>query len=220
MDPATVDPRVEACMKLASDAGQYKPSHDMGHVERVVALAGRIAQAEGADEVLVVCAAYLHDIERGREDAGGEDHAVAGARVARELLSGTGGFTPEDIEVIAGAIASHRFRSGPPPSTAEARCLFDADKLDALGAVGVGRAYMMAGEHGQRLHSSPDPDVATRHVKEIEHSRYSPVEEYAVKLRHLPERMTTREGRRMAEERAAFMAAFFAQLENEVSGRR
>jgi uncharacterized protein len=220
MDPADADPRVEACRELAGDAGHFKPSHDMEHVERVVALARHIARVEGADESLVACSAYLHDVERGREDAGGEDHAVAGARVARGLLEGSDLFAPQEVKAIADAIASHRFRSGPQPSTPEARCLFDADKLDALGAVGVGRAYMMAGEHGQRLHSSPDQTAAPRHVGEIEHGGYSPVEEYAVKLRHLPGRMTTREGRRLAEERARFMATFFAQLEDEVAGRR
>ncbi len=209
-----------ACREMAGDAGRHKPSHDMEHVERVVALARHIARHEGADEALVACAAYLHDIERGREDSGGEDHATAGARVARGLLEGTGLFAPEEVRTVVDAIASHRFRSGPAPATPEARCLFDADKLDALGAVGVGRAYMMAGEHGQRLHSSPAPSASARHVGEIDHAAYSPVEEYTVKLKHLPDRMTTGEGRRLAGERARFMGSFFAELEDEVAGRR
>lgn len=220
MDDIEGDPRVAACRDIALSAGGYKPSHDLEHVRRVVALSRRIARAEGADEVLVACAAYLHDIERGREDAGGPDHAQAGARVARRLLSSMPGFAPEDIEVIAGAIASHRFRAPPEPSSPEARALFDADKLDALGAVGVGRAYMMAGEHGQRLHSRPDGTARARHVGDIDHSSYSPVEEHAVKLRHLAGRMTTEEGRRLAGSRAAFMETFFKELEEEVDGRR
>jgi uncharacterized protein len=194
------------------------PSHDLQHVLRVVALSRRIARAEDADEALVACAAYLHDIERVREDAGGEDHAVAGAKAARELLAKDAAFSPGDVDVIVGAIASHRFRSGPPPTDLEAMCLFDADKLDALGAVGVGRAYMMAGEHGQRLHSHPDEGAEARHVGDIDHTRYSPVEEHQVKLRHLPGRMTTAAGRRLAEGRARYMAGFFAELEEEVEG--
>jgi len=218
VDPIEDDPRVALCRQAASSSGPRKPSHDLEHVGRVVALSRHLARVEGADEALVACAAYLHDMERGREDAGG--HAVAGARLARELLPGSGLFSPEETGLVAEAIASHRYRSGPPPSSLEARCLHDADKLDALGAVGVGRAYMMAGEHGQRLHSQVDGCAEARHVGDIDHSRYSPVEEYTVKLRHLPERMTTGEGRRMALRRAEFMASFFEELEAEVEGGR
>ena len=219
MQPVDEDARLALCREVAESRGPAKPSHDLEHVRRVVALARHIARAEGADEVLVGCAAYLHDIERGEEDAGGEDHATAGARHAREVLSRSGIFTGSDVDAICDAIASHRFRSGPEPSTLEARCLFDADKLDALGAVGVGRAYMMAGEHGQLLSSEVPGGARPRHVAEIDHSRYSPVEEYRVKLSHLPGRMTTAEGRRLAEQRHAFMSAFFDELDAEVRGR-
>ena len=213
------DPRVAFCRDLAHSRGSVKPSHDLQHVERVVTLARHLARVEGADEVEVACAAWLHDMERGREDAGGEDHAVAGARLAREVLGASPLFGDDTEEAVADAIACHRFRSGPQPATLEARCLFDADKLDALGAVGVGRAFMMAGEHGQRLHTRVEPGTAPRHVAEIDHSGYSPMEEYEVKLRHLPGRMTTEEGRRLAGERAEFMARFFARLEDEMTGR-
>ena len=214
------DPRVAFCRTVAEGGSYFKPSHDLGHVRRVVALAVRIAAAEGADEALVACAGFLHDIERGREDAGGPDHAEAGAATAREILSKADGFSRDDVQTIVDAIASHRFRSGPPPRSREARSLFDADKLDALGAVGVGRAYMMAREHGQRLHTRPDPDAELRHVRDIDHSQYSPVEEYQVKLRHLKDMMTTKEGRRLAEARAAFMDEFFRVLEEEIQGLR
>jgi uncharacterized protein len=220
MDPVEEDPRTRLCHEIATSSGPLKASHDLDHVRRVVALARHIARVEGADEVLVACAAYLHDMERGREDAGGEDHAVAGARLAREVLGGSGLLTGEEVERVADAIACHRYRSGPPPTTPEARCLHDADKLDALGAVGVGRAYMMAGEHGQRLHTNVEEGARARHVGEIDHSGYSPVEEYTVKLRHLPGRMTTDEGRRLAHRRAEFMASFFAELDGEVAGER
>ncbi len=220
MDPVEDDPRTRFCRAMATSNGPMKPSHDLDHVRRVVALARHIARVEGADEVLVACAAYLHDMERGREDAGGEDHAQAGARLARDSLGDSGLFGDREVEVVASAIASHRYRSGPPPTTLEAQCLHDADKLDALGAVGVGRAYMMAGEHGQRMHNVVGGDATARHVGEIDHSRYSPLEEYTVKLRHLPDRMTTEEGRRLAKRRAEFMASFFDQLEAEVEGSR
>jgi len=218
VNPLDEDPRVAFCRELAEARGSAKASHDLEHVRRVVALARRIAVVEGADEALVACAAWLHDAERATEDSGGKDHAVAGADLAREALTGSGLFEPDQVGTVADAIACHRFRSGPAPATDVARCLFDADKLDALGAVGVGRAYMMAGEHGQLLHSDVEAGTGPRHVSEIDHSRYSPVEEYDVKLRHLTDRMTTGEGRRLARRRSAFMAAFFEELEEEVGG--
>jgi uncharacterized protein len=214
------DPRVALCRDLACSRGTVKPSHDLNHVQRVVALAQHLATVEGADGVVVACAAWLHDVHRGTEDAGGEDHAVAGARLTREVLGESPLFDGTTVEAVADAIAAHRYRSGPPPATVEAQCLYDADKLDALGAVGVGRAYMMAGEHGQRLHTVVEGSASARHVADIDHGAYSPVEEYTVKLRHLPGRMTTEEGRRMALARAEFMARFFERLEEEVSGRR
>jgi uncharacterized protein len=219
MAPSDEDPRTRTCRELAEAAGAGSaPSHDLDHVRRVVRLARNIARAEGADVPIAECAAWLHDIERGREDAGGPDHALAGAATARCLLEGLPGFSGDEVETIADAIATHRFRSDRAPRTAVARCLHDADKLDALGAVGVGRAYMMAGEQGQRLHTVPDGDAAPRHMGEIEQGSYSPVEEWTVKLRHLPGRMTTEEGRRLAAARARFMAAFFEELEREMSG--
>ena len=214
------DPRERLCRELAEaaaeDGAARTPSHDLDHVRRVVGLARRIARAEGADEGLASCAAWLHDIERAAEDRGGPDHAVAGAATARRLLAGRPELTAAQVDAIADAIECHRFRSARAPSTPLARCLFDADKLDAMGAVGVGRAYMMAGERAQRLHTRVPGTAAPRHMRDIEQGAYSPVEEWMVKLRHLEGAMTTAEGRRLASARAAFMESFFEQLELEV----
>jgi len=120
----------------------HESSHDFDHVLRVLALAERIARAEGGDLEVVRAAALLHDIGRAEEEATGGDHAAIGAARAREILAG---HPPEKVEAVVTAIASHRFRSGPPPATPEARALFDADKLDAMGAIGVARAFARAG---------------------------------------------------------------------------
>jgi uncharacterized protein len=226
MGPAGEDPRERLCRELAeaTTASAFAapcaatPSHDLDHVRRVVRLARRIARAEGADEGLAACAAWLHDIERAAEDRGGPDHALAGAQTARRLLALRPELTAQEVEAVADAIARHRFRSRLAPSTPLARCLYDADKLDAMGAVGIGRAYMMAGEQGQRLHTRVPDGAAPRHMADIEQGTYSPVEEWTVKLRHLEGAMTTAEGRRLASARADFMEGFFARLEEEVSG--
>ncbi len=193
-------------------------AHDFDHVLRVLALAERIARAEGADHEIVRVAALLHDIGRADEAATGEDHAQASARRARVLLKERGadeGF----IDAVCGAILAHRFRTGGPPATLEAQILYDADKLDAIGAIGVARAYAVAGRTGQRLWSAVDagerldPDHPTHLPAE-----HTPVREFVVKLARLKATLHTAEARRIARGRHRFMAAFFRRLAREVQG--
>ena len=186
--------------------------HDFDHILRVLALAERLACAEGADLGIVRAATLLHDVARGRGDRLIADHAQAGAEIARQLLVN---HPPEKVEAVAHAIAAHRFRTGPAPQTLEARVLHDADKLDAIGAIGVARAFAFGGHEGQRLWAEVSPDYqeseTTRHV-------HTPVHEYAVKLVKIKDRLLTESARRLAGERHAFMVAFFEQLEREVRG--
>mgnify|MGYP006293348759 FL=1 len=192
-----------------------KGSHDWEHTERVLRLAETLARTEGADLEVVRLAAVLHDIGRAEEDnlSGGADHAERGAVLARELLARHG--APDAlIAAVVHCIAAHRFRKGPDPETPEARVVFDADKLDAIGAVGVGRAFLFAGEVGAKLHN-PRPDIEDTPPYGPEDTAYR---EYCVKLRRVRDRMRTAAGRRLADGRHAFMASFFARLDREVSG--
>jgi uncharacterized protein len=100
------------------------------------------------------------------------------------------------------------------PRTLEARILFDADKLDSIGAVGIGRAFLFAGEIGAMLHDGA-VDVAKTRPYTREDTAYR---EYLVKLRRVKDRMTTREGKRIAAERHRYMAAFFGRLNKETAG--
>lgn len=186
--------------------------HDFDHVLRVLALAERLARAEGADLEIVRTATLLHDVARGQGDRLTTDHAQAGADIARQLLAG---HPPEKVEAVAHAIAAHRFRTGPAPQTLEAKVLHDADKLDAIGAIGVARAFAFGGHEGQRLWAKVSPDYqeskSTRH-------QHTPVHEYQIKLIKIKDRLLTDSARRLAEERHAFMVTFYEQLEREVQG--
>jgi uncharacterized protein len=174
-----------------------------------LALAERLAQAEGADLEIVRTAALLHDVARGREEHLLPEHARAGAEYARQLLAG---HPAEKVEAVAQAIASHRFRSGPDPQTVEAKVLHDADKLDAIGAIGVARAFAYGGEKGQRIWAQVPPGY------EEPRSEHTPVHEYQMKLVKIQDRLLTESARRLAEERHSFMVAFFERLEREVRG--
>jgi uncharacterized protein len=191
-------------------------AHDFDHVLRVLTLAERLARAEGADWQVVRAAALLHDITRADEDAGrGGDHAQTAAVRAREILLARG-IAPERADAVAHAIAAHRFRGAIAPQTLEAKILFDADKLDSIGAIGVARAYAISGVLYQRLWSDTAPDaVATREQHNSDHTAAA---EFVVKLSKVRERIFTVTARQIAEERHAFMAEFFARLGREVKG--
>ena len=182
-------------------------AHDFDHVLRVATLAVKIAQAEGADVEVVRAAALLHDIGL---DNGRLGHEEAAAQRACEILASQ---PREKVEAVAEAIRSHRFRSGPSPQTLEAKCLFDADKLDAIGAIGVGRAFAYSGAIGQRLWGQV-PEGYEEHTG----GEHTPVHEFVVKLAKIKDRLTTETGRRFGQERHAFMVAFFERLEREVKG--
>jgi uncharacterized protein len=122
----------------------------------------------------------------------------------------------EQRENILHCIRSHRFRGNHAPMTAEAKVLFDADKLDAIGAVGVARAFLFAGELGARLHNS-EAKIEETAPYSIDDTGYR---EFKVKLCKIKDRILTNEGRKLAIERHAFMEEFFKRFLEEYSGER
>lgn len=188
-------------------------SHGWDHVERVYRLCIRIGKKEGADLEILKMAALLHDI--GRDDeirSGGKIcHAERGAVEAREILEKLG-ISGEKIEKVVHCIETHRFRGNKTPESLEAKILFDADKLDSIGAVGIGRAYLFAGEVGARLHNKGiEIEKTDAYSKEDTAFR-----EFSLKLKKVKDRMLTTEGMRLAEDRHRFMADFFERLHDEV----
>ena len=191
-------------------------AHDFDHVLRVHALAMKIGEAEGADLEIVSAAALLHDVARREADRLGACHAKMGAARAREILSA---HPPDKVEAVAAAIASHRFRQSVEPPSLEAKVLYDADKLDAIGAVGVARAYAIAGRLGQRLWSPwTEGKCLNAGANDIYNSEHTPVREFQVKLGRLKDTLYTDTARAIAEGRHRYMAEFFARLDEEVSG--
>ncbi|MBN2468158.1 MAG: HD domain-containing protein [Deltaproteobacteria bacterium] len=201
--------------KMKSLLSNARTSHGWDHTQRVYNLCVHIGTIEKADSEIVKLAALLHDIGRERQDSSNGQfcHAERGAAIARELLKG---YNVDEIKIekVADCIETHRFRSDKVPRSKEAKILFDADKLDAIGATGIGRAFLFAGEVGAKLHNQ-DVDIEKTEPYTKEDTAYR---EFFVKLRKVQERMLTREGKRLAEERHAFMVAFFDRLNKEVEG--
>jgi uncharacterized protein len=192
-----------------------KGSHDWQHTERVYNLCMHIGEKENADLEILKLAALLHDIGREYQDKtnGGVCHAEKGAHLAREVME-RHDVDKEKVEEVIHCIECHRFRGDRIPQSKEAKVLYDADKLDSIGAVGIGRAFLFAGEVGAYLHNvGVDIEKTKPYTKEDTAYR-----EFAVKLSKVKDSMLTEEGKRLAEERHHYMEEFFNRLNREVEG--
>jgi uncharacterized protein len=192
-------------------------SHDWEHTRRVYALCMRIGEIEGGDMEVLKIAAYLHDVGRSAQDEsdGTICHAQKGAEMADALLDGQA-VTPEQKTNILHCIRSHRFRGNQRPETLEAKILFDADKLDSIGAIGIARAFQFAGEVGAKFHNPSVRPEETRPYTD-EDTGYR---EFKLKLSKIKDRMLTAEGRRMAKDRHTFMEQYFERFLQEYEGKQ
>lgn len=198
------------------------PVHDFDHVLRVYRMAERLAIAEGADLEIIHAAALLHDSRGSAPGGNGEDraeHHITSARFASEVLQGKG--WPEDrIEAVQHCILAHRYRGKEhAPETLEAKVLFDADKLDVLGATGAARTIAYAALDGEPAYAEPSDEFLQTGVKQPgePHSSYH---EFLFKLTNVKSRMFTPSGRALAEARHAFLVDFYEQLQAEMRGER
>ena len=187
-------------------------SHGPDHSERVLATAVAIGRTMAARLDILIPAALLHDIGRQEESRslGRICHARRGAELAAPIFLDLD-YEAQHIEAICHCIRSHRYRGGHIPASLEARILFDADKLDSIGAVGIGRAFLFAGQIGAKLHN-PGTDATATLPYSLEDTAYR---EFQVKMSRVRQQMLTPAGRELAEERHAFMQLFFDQLTRE-----
>lgn len=189
-------------------------AHDFDHVLRVTRLAVHIARAEGADVTVARWAALLHDVPVADSHRDGHHHAAAD--FAGRFLAEQG-LDSDRIANVVHCIRAHRFRDASlRPQTLEARCLYDADKLDSMGAMGVARTFAHAGAHRARLWTTPWTAIHPEEPPPVGPD-YTPVHEFVYKLRRLPDTLYTDTGRRLARERQATMQAFFDALDREMA---
>ena len=209
-------------MLTLETARQWYPStdpvHGFDHIERVYRMAERLALAEGADLEIVHAAALLHDIEGSHP--GGEEranHHHQSADIAAEILLKEG-WSTDQIAAVQHCIRAHRYRDNrEPPATIEAKVLFDADKLDVLGAIGVARTIGYAVQAGQPIFAQPSAHfLATGEGEPGEpHSAYH---EHLFKLSKVKERLFTETARKIAADRLAYLDNYFNRLIAEMNG--
>jgi len=201
-------------------------AHNLDHVFRVYNLCLLIAKHEkDVDLEVLIPSALLHDIARVEEskDKTGElDHAILGSEMAEHILRELH-YEEVKIEKIKHCILTHRFRTGNEPNTIEAKILFDSDKLDAIGASGIARTFMLAGQFGQRLtvneqlNNYLESNTAENgRLKEV--SKHTPFIEYEVKFKRIPDTLYTKQAKEIGKERLKFMEEYFNRLKLEIDG--
>jgi len=210
-------------MPTVEQARQYyleaDPVHDFDHIRRVLALAERVAREEGADLEIVRAAVLLHDAagaSPGADSGPRATHNEASADFAREVLAAEG-WPDERIEAVQHCIRAHRFRGTEAPRSLEAKILFDCDKLDVLGAIGVARTVAYAALAGQPLTGEPSEKFKTTGEKEPGEP-HTPYHEFLFKLSKVKDRMQTATARKIAEDRHRYLKEYFERLAREVAG--
>jgi uncharacterized protein len=187
-------------------------AHDLGHVLRVARLAGEIAVEEGADLDTCVAGALLHDLVYLPKN---HPDSFRTAELAAALVPEWCAFDPglaAKAEAIAHCVAAHSFSGGTPVRTLEAQVVQDADRLEALGAIGIARTFATGGSFGGGLWHPDDPWAKGR---DLDDKAWS-LDHFPKKLLKLAATLHTAAGRRRAEARQRVLLAFLADLRREL----
>lgn len=206
---------IEKTKEFAATFHEGEPSsHDMSHINRVEALCREIQKEEGGDLLILRLAALLHDVGVIKEHEEGGDHALYSAEIAAEFL-GKAGLEENTIEAVAYCILTHRFSGGKSPETIEARILQDADRLDALGAIGIFRSILSMGALRMLKYATGLDKGSSKKTVYIE----DPVEGFNEYMRYkpftIPDRLNTDTAKRIAGEKLKIMHLYLEALNLE-----
>lgn len=190
--------------------------HDWLHITRVAGLSRQIAIGEDADLEVVLAAAYFHDcVRHPKGSVKSADSAADSAAQASKILALVAGFPSQKIPAVAHAIECHSFSGGRAPKTTEAKVLRDADRLDALGAIGICRAFATGAimNGGRPFYSQDDPFCESRKPNDREYT----LDHFYAKLLKLEDSMLTGKGRELAKRRTKFLREFLAEFAQEIN---
>jgi uncharacterized protein len=187
-------------------------AHDLDHVIRVVSTAKAIAAAEGGRLEVIVPAAWLHDlIKLPKGDPESHLSSIKSASAACEFLRQSE-YPPALLPEIMHCIEAHSFSAGIEPHSLEACIVQDADRLDALGAIGIARCFAMAGALNRALYDRADPFANHRELND----RLYAVDHFGAKLFRIAQTLRTATAQKLGEKRAVFMQDFLRQLRSEL----
>ncbi len=202
-------------------------AHNMDHVMRVLNLTKNLAKGKNIDLEVLQAATLLHDIARAKEDqdhTGATDHAVLGAEMAEKILKKLN-FSKKKIKHIQDCIISHRSRTKHKPKTLEAKILFDADKIDAVGAIGIMRVFFWVAKNKAKIYSHPNIEEYIKnnleggiHGRIKDKTKHSPQLEYETKFKFLADKLYTSKAKKICQDRVNFFKQFLDRLEQEIKG--
>lgn len=196
----------------AIDAKSTDGSHDLAHIARVWANAQRIAEVEGADLDVLVAAVVLHDcvaVEKNSPLRSKASHLAA--ERATEILTRLG-WREDRCALVAHAIEAHSFSAGIAPQTLEACIVQDADRLDAIGLIGVARCFYTAGRMQSQLYDAADPQAMHRELQD----KTFALDHFPSKLLTLSENFRTGHGAALAKQRHGLLEAFYRGFLDEI----
>ncbi|MFT5770387.1 MAG: hypothetical protein ACI9H8_002375 [Lysobacterales bacterium] len=202
------------CEVFVTDRMSADPAHDVSHVKRVVKNTSYLTDIEEANSMITTAAAWLHDCVSVAKDS--ELRSQASRLAAREAI----GFLEQTdypaslLDDVHHAIEAHSFSANIPTRTLEAEIVQDADRLEALGAIGIARCLLTGGSMGARLYAPNDPFCVHREPDDRNFS----IDHFYKKLFTLPDTMKTRAGKAEAHLRADYMRGYLKQFENEIEG--
>jgi uncharacterized protein len=206
--------RLEAA--FAAEPFPRDSAHDLAHILRVAALAREIAEAEGADVATCVAGALLHDlVYRPKNHPESSQTAAMAAELVPRWCRETPGLE-DRAEAVAHAVEAHSWSGGGAPDTLEAKVVQDADRLEAIGAIGIARVFATGGSFGSRLWHPTDPWAEDR---EWDDKAYT-LDHFFRKLLKLADGMQTATGRRLAAERQRVLLDYLGALRRELEGGR
>lgn len=192
--------------------------HDWWHIERVRKNAVRIAEEQHADVFVVELAALLHDIADWKFHDGDDSAGPREARLWLEKLK----VETEVIDRVCTVVKEVSFKGAGVqtlPSTLEGKIVQDADRLDALGAIGIARAFAYGGFKGNEIYNPEIPPILHQSFEEYKHGRSTTINHFHEKLLLLKDRMNTAAGKRLAEERHRFLQTYLERFLAEWEGK-
>lgn len=199
---------------IVLSVGSADSAHDLGHSRRVYRNCLRLSETEGGSREIFLAASYLHDIANyPKSDPRSHLSSERSAGRASEIMRGLG-MAAEHLEALEDAILCHSYSRGLPPKTLEGRVFQDADRLDALGAIGIARAFAVTGSMGRSFYHPVDPFF--RMSRDLNDREYA-VDHFYRKLFTLEKTMQTEAGRNVAREWTERQRVFLSWLESEIS---
>lgn len=192
------------------------PSHDIGHLVRVLQMAERLAAREGGDIDIIVPAALFHDLVNYPKNDPRSAHAAdESAALAEKFLTQVLEYPHEKIARVREAIVSHSFRKGMTPTSLEAQIVQDADRLEATGAIAIMRTFASTGQMKRQFYHPEDPFCAARAPEPLSYA----LDLFYDRLLKVEGRMNTKTAKRIARGRTKFLEKFLKQFEKELHGK-